>query len=208
MQDEGDGSRMTSEEQSDGKDPTITFTDSAREKLLEVLGEHGSEAAGLRLQILGRSKGEFQHVLSLVPAGMAPEDDTLLEVDGINVYLEPSSRPYLDGIEIGFTEKGPSESGLEYVNPNPLWRDKREFQIQDIFDNHINPAIASHGGWVNLLGVEGDTAYVRLGGGCQGCGMADVTLKQGIEATILQMVEGIERVIDQTDHASGDNPYY
>ncbi len=199
---------MTSKDRPGDGEPTITFTDAARDKLREVLEEQGSEAAGLRLQILGRNKGEFEHVLSLVPAGMVPEGDTLVEVAGLNVYLEPSSRPYLDGIEIGFTDKGPNQSGLEYENPNPLWRDKREFQIQDVFDNHINPAIASHGGWVNLLGVEGDTAYVRLGGGCQGCGMADVTLKQGIEATILQMVEGIEKVVDETDHASGDNPYY
>jgi Fe/S biogenesis protein NfuA len=61
---------------------------------------------------------------------------------------------------------------------------------------------------VTLLGVEGVTAYVQLGGGCQGCGLADVTLKQGIEATILEEVEGVERVVDETDHDSGQNPYY
>lgn len=199
---------MTSEGTPEERDLTITLTDNAREKLTEVLAGRGDEAAGLRLQIVGRAKGEFEHVLSLVPEGMELSEDTLVDVGGIKVFVEDSSKPYLDGVEIDFEDKGSNESGLTYTNPNPLWKDDKEFEIQDIFDNQINPSIASHGGWVSLLGVEGDTAFVRLGGGCQGCGMADVTLKQGIEATILENVEGIEKVVDQTDHDSGENPYY
>ena len=72
----------------------------------------------------------------------------------------------------------------------------------------ISPPIASHGGRAEIAGVEDGTAYVRLGGGCQGCGMASVTLSQGIEATLIEMVPEIAKVIDVTDHAGGDNPYY
>ena len=77
-----------------------------------------------------------------------------------------------------------------------------------VLEEQINPAIASHGGHAQLVAVEDSIAYLRLGGGCQGCGMAAVTLSQGIEVAILDMVPEITEVIDVTDHSSGDNPYY
>jgi Fe/S biogenesis protein NfuA len=81
-------------------------------------------------------------------------------------------------------------------------------RVQLVLTDHINPSIASHGGTAELVAVEGDTAYLRLGGGCVGCGMAAVTLSQGIEVAIKQAVPEIVNVIDVTDHASGTNPYY
>jgi Fe-S cluster biogenesis protein NfuA len=80
--------------------------------------------------------------------------------------------------------------------------------IQRILDEQINPAVASHGGEILLIDVQADVAYIELTGGCQGCGMADVTLKQGVERAILEQVPEIAHVRDTTDHASGDNPYY
>jgi Fe/S biogenesis protein NfuA len=77
-----------------------------------------------------------------------------------------------------------------------------------VLDHDVNPSIASHGGHAELAGIEGATAYLRLGGGCQGCGMATVTLSQGIEVAITQAVPEIDRVVDVTDHASGTNPYF
>jgi Fe/S biogenesis protein NfuA len=77
-----------------------------------------------------------------------------------------------------------------------------------VLDEEVNPSIASHGGHAELAGVEGSTAYLRLGGGCVGCGMATVTLSQGIEVAITQAVPEIDRVVDVTDHASGTNPYF
>ena len=80
--------------------------------------------------------------------------------------------------------------------------------IRDLLDERINPAVAAHGGHVSLVDVKYRTAYIRLEGGCQGCGMADVTLKQGIEIEIKQTVPTIQAVLDVTDHAGGTNPYY
>ena len=77
-----------------------------------------------------------------------------------------------------------------------------------VLEEQINPAIASHGGHAELVAVEEPIAYLRLGGGCQGCGMAAVTLSQGIEVAILESVPEITEVVDVTDHASGANPYY
>ena len=199
---------MVTSEEAPGQLPAITFTPAAVEKLTEVAASHGRPFAGFRLQIDGRDGGEFQHVLSLLAEGAQAPDDVAVESQGLRVFMDRNSARYLDGVEVDFQYRGPDVSGLRYVNPNPLWLDERELQIQGIFDNSINPAIASHGGWVRLLGVRSTTAYVQLGGGCQGCGMADVTLKQGIEASILEEVEGIDRVVDETDHDAGENPYH
>jgi Fe-S cluster biogenesis protein NfuA len=81
-------------------------------------------------------------------------------------------------------------------------------KIEELFQREINPAIAAHGGYVELLDVKGNEVYLRLGGGCQGCGMADVTLKQGIEASIRKVVPEVGAIMDTTDHAAGRNPYY
>ena len=91
---------------------------------------------------------------------------------------------------------------------DPLDDKEVKERVQKILDEMINPAIAGHGGWVDLLDVKDNNVYVRLGGGCQGCGMVNVTLKQGIEATIREEIPQIAGVIDQTDHAGGSNPYY
>ncbi len=89
-----------------------------------------------------------------------------------------------------------------------LKQDEVKDKIQKILDEMINPAVAAHGGFVEVLDVKENIAYLKLGGGCQGCGMVNVTLKQGIEATLKEEIPQLAGVIDQTDHAGGNNPYY
>jgi Fe-S cluster biogenesis protein NfuA len=86
--------------------------------------------------------------------------------------------------------------------------DEIRARVQQLLDTEINPAVGSHGGWVELLGVQGNDVFLQLGGGCQGCGMADVTLKQGIETLLRKEIPELGEVLDQTDHAAGRNPYY
>ena len=81
-------------------------------------------------------------------------------------------------------------------------------RVQDLIDNMINPAVAGPGGFVELLDVKDSKVYLQMGGGCQGCGAADVTLKSGIERLIKEEIPEIDEVLDATDHASGANPYY
>jgi Fe/S biogenesis protein NfuA len=81
-------------------------------------------------------------------------------------------------------------------------------RVMAVLDRDVNPSIAAHGGHAELAGIEGRTAYLRLGGGCQGCGMATVTLSQGIEVAITQAVSEIDDIVDVTDHAAGSNPYF
>ena len=81
-------------------------------------------------------------------------------------------------------------------------------RVQDLIDTMINPAVAGHGGYVELIDVQESRVYLQMGGGCQGCGAADVTLKSGIERLIKEELPEITEVLDTTDHASGSNPYY
>ncbi len=95
----------------------------------------------------------------------------------------------------------------EYRKTLPTADDIRE-KVKALFDAEINPAIAMHGGFVDLIDVKGNNVYLRLGGGCQGCGAADITLKQGIERAIRRVAPEVGEVLDTTDHAAGNNPYY
>jgi Fe-S cluster biogenesis protein NfuA len=97
--------------------------------------------------------------------------------------------------------------GPEYFESLPSEGDLK-WAIGDLLEREINPAVAQHGGWVELIDVRKNNVYLRLGGGCQGCGAADVTLKQGIEKAIRELVPAVGEILDTTDHASGRNPYY
>lgn len=187
--------------------PRIRFTDEAHAKLAEIIDGHANPVAGLRLQITGRADGIFHHLLSLVEEGAQIEGDTAVDAGGLTVFIDPRASRYLDNVEVHFREVD-GQPALEFHNPNPLWFDSREFAIQELIDRYINPQIAAHGGRVELLGVEDRTAFVEFGGGCVGCGMISMTLKQGVEAAVKEHVPDIEEIIDSTDHASGRNPYY
>ena len=86
--------------------------------------------------------------------------------------------------------------------------DELKAKVQELIDSSINPAVAGHGGFVELLDVKDNTVYLQMGGGCQGCGAADITLKSGIERLIKEEIPEIVEVLDATDHAAGSNPYY
>ncbi|HEY7294121.1 MAG TPA: NifU family protein [Dehalococcoidia bacterium] len=201
---------MTSETARSQEPPRITFTEAATAKLTEVIDNYPRPVAGLRLQIVGRGPEGLQHVLSIVERGAEPAEDATATVEGlpVPVYVEGRNLPYLRDVTVNYRYKGPNISGLEFENPAPVWLDPLALRVQQVFDTQINPAIAAHGGFVQLLDVNDGVAYVQLGGGCQGCGMADVTLKQGIAVAVKEAVPEIREVVDSTDHASGTNPYF
>lgn len=186
----------------------IQFSEEARGKLVEVLEGYPEEVAGLRLKIIGRTSHGFEHVLTIVELGAEPDGDIQIEYPDFRLYVEGERVEDLQGTAIHYEFKGPNVSGLEFDNPNPVWRDPLALQIQRIFDEQINPQIAAHGGYVQLLDVQGNRAFIEMGGGCQGCGMANVTLKQGVEVAVREQLPEIEELVDVTDHNSGDNPYY
>lgn len=92
--------------------------------------------------------------------------------------------------------------------PKPGLKTPEGIAIRKLLEEKVNPSIAAHGGRITLVDLQKDRAYVRLDGGCQGCGMADVTLKQGVAVEIQNLVPSVTEVLDVTDHADGTNPYY
>ena len=185
----------------------ITFTEAARGKVLELLAGEDRQGSALRFSITGRMGGVFQYRLAFMkPEARAP-GDTLADAGGFQVVVDERSAPHLAGTSVDYVED-PSQSGFKIDNPNPLWTDPVAVAVQRLIDDEINPALASHGGFVHLLDLRDGVARVELGGGCQGCGMAHVTLKRGIEARIREAVPEVTGVVDSTDHAGGANPYF
>ena len=131
--------------------------------------------------------------------------------DEVNkIYVDKESSRWLKDATIDFVD-GLEESGFKVDAPNagiPRPTGPVAEAVLKVIDEKINPGVASHGGVVSLVAVEDDTAYLRFGGGCQGCGMSSYTLKQGIEKTLFAEVPQIKKVVDVTDHAAGTNPYY
>ena len=185
----------------------LTITDAAKKKVLAILEGEEQKDLALRVAIRGRGPGGFRYELQFVGAGERGAEDTVVNAGGFDVLVDPDSAPNLKGATVDFLD-GVTESGFKIDNPNPLWTDPKAQAVQEVIDSQINPGVASHGGHVALLDVKDNIAYIALGGGCQGCGMVDVTLKQGIEVVLKEAVPEIRQVIDTTDHAAGKNPFY
>ncbi|OGF13041.1 MAG: Fe/S biogenesis protein NfuA [Candidatus Eisenbacteria bacterium RBG_16_71_46] len=185
----------------------VTITEKASEKIRELIAAEKREGLALRFGIGGRGLNGFTYVLRFVPLSERGAGDTAIDAGGFTVLVDAESATHLAGASVDYVETAQG-GGFKIENPNPLWTDPRARAVQEVIDRDINPAVASHGGFVTLLDVRDDVAYIALGGGCQGCGMVDVTLKQGIEVRIREAVPGIREIVDSTDHAGGSNPYY
>src|SRR5260370_28449190 len=185
--------------------PAITVTPAATAKIEAVRSKGGHPDACLRIAIAGRRGGQFVYELDLVAPQDAPPSDIVVQTMELRLLVEPGSAANLEGAVI---DLDPSALGgaLRIDNPNEGWRDPVAARIQDVLDRQINPSVAAHGGFVDLLEVRGGSAYLQLGGGCQGCAHVDVTLPPGIEVAIKSAVPQIGEVIDVADHAAGTNP--
>ncbi|MFN2568617.1 MAG: NifU family protein [Candidatus Dormibacteria bacterium] len=186
--------------------PQIHVSPRALTRIGEVRANNNLPEAGVRIAITGREGGKFAYDLSLVPPGAEVADDLVIEgPEGIRFHIPPASAPNLEGITLVADEL---TGAIGVDNPNPLWKDPLAEQVQEFIDSAINPAVATHGGHIDLLDVDDGVAYVHMGGGCQGCGMASVTLTQGVRSAVLEQFSQITDVRDTTDHAQGTNPYY
>ena len=162
------------------------------------------------------------HFGSAEAAEMSPLASRLFAIEGVAGVLITDNRvtvtkhgptPWPEvGPQVGAAIREHLASGDPAVDPSvresipPV--DVLRDRIQGVLDREINPSVASHGGVVRLLDVKQNMVYVQMGGGCQGCGMADVTLKQGVEIAIRSEIPEVGEIMDTTDHASGNNPYY
>ena len=185
----------------------ITITELAKQKVLELMQAQGKPGLALRFGVRGRGPGGFLYRLAFVEAAERAAGDLAVDSGGLTVLVDEASVPHVQGTTVDYVDQA-GGGGFKIDNPNPLWADPVATAVQLIIDQEINPAVSTHGGFVTLIDVKDGTAFIQLGGGCQGCGMADVTLKHGIEARIREVVPQITAVVDTTEHAEGRNPYY
>ena len=187
----------------------ISVTEAAIAKIKSL--QESGDAMGMAIRVKVREDGPaaFDYNVRFVPLEDKSEQDHTVEADGITFYIDEVSGPMISGASLDFVESVQG-AGFKFANPNkpPLLKDPLAARVHQIIEEKINPGVASHGGRVALMGVNEGRVYLRLSGGCQGCGMVDVTLKQGIEATLREEIPEITEVLDTTDHASGTNPYY
>ncbi|MFN8635941.1 MAG: iron-sulfur cluster assembly accessory protein [Chloroflexota bacterium] len=186
----------------------VIVTDAAREKIREIMEMQGISGRGaIRVGINGRGPAGFNYAMSLEEDAEPAEGEAVQDEGDFKILLDGDSIEKLRGASVDFVGQLVG-GGFKIDNPNSVWDDPLAAEIQALIDAQINPGVASHGGFVELLDVKDDRVFVRMGGGCQGCGMASVTLKQGVEVLIKQNFPKIEAVVDTTDHANGENPYY
>jgi Fe/S biogenesis protein NfuA len=185
----------------------IHITETAEKQLKEIIAAQEAGEHCLRLAISGRGPQGFEYELSLLRMEEKNPSDLVVELAGLTVFIDADSAENLQGSTLDFVQQ-PGGHGFKVDNPNPLWQDPVALKVQRVIDTEINPGVATHGGHVVLLDVRDGKAFIRLGGGCQGCGMVSVTLKEGIEKAIIQAVPEIHEVLDTTNHGAGQNPFY
>jgi Fe/S biogenesis protein NfuA len=202
---------------SDVADPVVTVTDEAREKVLEVRGaEPDPDTLALWIEVSGEAAGAYRYTMELRPLADAAADDVVQRHDDLSVVVPAASVEPLTGATLGLTGTGMVMQNPNRPSPAPGPGSPPPADLSGpvaqavlaILDDQINPAIAAHGGQADLVAVEDGVVYVRMSGGCQGCGLAAVTLTQGIEVAIIDAVPEVSSVVDVTDHAAGANPYY
>lgn len=190
----------------------IKFTEEARERVLAFLAEEEDDLA-VRIEVLDSSPLAPRYDLSLVEQEEREEGDVAVDQGGFELLIRPDSAGLLDGATVQWVESLQG-SGFKVENPNikPVGATAAEGPLADrvrhVMEFQINPSIASHGGQVSLVDVRDGVVYIRMSGGCQGCGMAAVTLSQGIHRILNETIPDIVDIVDVTNHDAGVNPYY
>ena len=191
----------------------IRIEAAARDYFLKLLAEHDVEGTGVRMRAMAPGTPKADCRLEFCEPEDVDDMDWEIECEGFSVFIDQASAPFLDGAEVNFEADGmqgrmvikaPKLKGVPPGSDAGLVE-----RVQYVIDTEVNPQVASHGGRVSLVEVDAQGVVVlRFGGGCQGCGMVGVTLREGVEKTLRQRVPEVTAVVDATDHQSGVAPYY
>jgi Fe/S biogenesis protein NfuA len=195
-------------------DGILTITPAALETINELRSsEPDGEHLGLKVEIVDRTGPEFRYDLFFETVTKAAITDVIRNHDGLKVIVPAADVDDLEGAVLDH-ELGQ----LVMRNPNRpaaiqlgtlVTTDDLALAVRSIVDEQVNPALAAHGGYVTFIGHDGDgKAYLTMGGGCHGCSMSRMTMLQGVQTMIMEAVPTITKVVDATDHSTGENPYY
>jgi Fe/S biogenesis protein NfuA len=197
----------------------MIVTEPAREKILELRAQEADpDALGLRVEVTGVQGVEYTYDLTFDPVAQADLDagDVVEHEGDLPVIIPVDSLDALRGATLDLPAVG-GQNGLVLRNPNrpdPLSGAHIELtgtideKVRQLLDGQINPALAMHGGFAGLDRVEGSVVFVTMGGGCQGCAVSAMTLREGITRAIREAIPEVTGVVDTTDHSMGENPYY
>lgn len=190
----------------------IQISEAAKAHFRKLIERESIAGLGVRLSALHGGTQRADVRLEFAEPGELSGDEWVIDCEGFNLWLDASSLPFLDGAKIDYEAmatggqlqiRAPKIKGVVPGEDAPL-----PVRVQWVIDNDINPQLAMHKGHVTLTEVTADGIVVlNFGGGCHGCSMVDITLKQGVEKTLLEKVTGVRGVRDATDHASGSAPY-
>jgi len=206
--------------------PVVTLTPEAHKVVRDAIEQEPDPGSlGLWLEVRGVQAGSFFYDLYFQAVSDADEGDARHVQEELEIVIPAGSIERLRGARLEWSEEG--EGGLVLVNPNSPTPEEAApgvppevlamgitgplaQRVVAVLEQAVNPSIASHGGRADLVALneEDGTAYLRLSGGCQGCAMSQMTLRQGIETALLEEVPELTRVLDVTDHGSGENPFY
>lgn len=191
------------------------ITSSAVDKIASLMTEQKAGPLAIRITVTGEVEaGNLQSEFVFIKPEDVSETDAVQVAGPFSIFLDQVSAEKIKGAMIDFDEKKYMTGfHIEYhntkpVEPTKIWNDDVSQAVQKVLDEQINPSLSSHGGWVNLMEVKGEVAFIELGGGCKGCARSQQTIKQGVEKFVTNNVPQIKSISDATDHADGENPYY
>ncbi|WP_422445019.1 Fe-S biogenesis protein NfuA [Endozoicomonas sp. ALB091] len=190
----------------------ITFTEAAQKYLAQLLEKQGVEGIGVRLFVSNPGTPHAETCLAYCKPGEEKEGDLTLELEYFNCHVEGISEPFLEEAVVDFAEdklggqltiKAPNAKMPNVNEDSPL-----DMKINYFLQMEVNPGLASHGGVVSLVELDDGIAVLQFGGGCQGCAAVDMTLKDGVEKTLMERIPELKGVRDVTDHSNTENAFY
>ena len=190
----------------------VTVTESAQEYLSGLLAKQDCEGIAVRMFVMNPGTPEAETCLSYCRPGEQKEDDVFEQLEAFGIYYEKRSVTFLEDGRVDFaadkmggqlTIRAPNSRTPKIADDSPL-----EDKVNYILWNDVNPGLAAHGGQVSLVEMDKTVAVLKFGGGCQGCSMLDVTLRDGVYATLKQKLPELGGVRDITDHSDTTNAYY
>ncbi|HWR79879.1 MAG TPA: Fe-S biogenesis protein NfuA [Pseudomonas sp.] len=190
----------------------ITITEAAEAYLADLLAKQNTTGISIRIFITQPGTPQAETCIAYCKPGEEKPEDTALSLASFTAYLDAVSEPFLEDAVVDYTTdrmggqltiKAPNAKVPMVTEDSPLSE-----RITYYLQTEINPGLAGHGGQVSLVDIDDGIVILRFGGGCQGCGQVDYTLKEGIEKTLLERIPGLKGVRDVTDHSNRENAYY
>ncbi len=190
----------------------ITITEAAEAYLADLLAKQNTTGISIRIFITQPGTPQAETCIAYCKPGEEKPEDTALSLASFTAYLDAVSEPFLEDAVVDYTTdrmggqltiKAPNAK-VPMVNEDSPLSERITYYLQ----TEINPGLAGHGGQVSLVDIDDGIVILRFGGGCQGCGQVDYTLKEGIEKTLLERIPGLKGVRDVTDHSNRENAYY